>query len=178
MNPHTHTEVPSDLSAAAVYPISPETTNNLPQELQTVWSKLAFWMRATAFFTLLFGLFQTFIGVINFGWGTLAGILELAITVVLLVMASQAKKLQTNPGDKLTAARLAQRLLLYFRLQSAFVIVFSFVTIMLVITILQFVTDWDWLIHLVKEGKKADKLLIKIQSWYETIANWVSKFND
>ncbi|WP_138753806.1 hypothetical protein [Paenibacillus sinopodophylli] len=178
MDTPTQTEVSYSLTIKEELFITPETSNELPQELQKVWHKLAFWMRTTAVFTLLFGLFQTFIGIINFGWGTLAGILELVMTIVLLIMASQAKKLQANPRDELTAAKLANRLLLYFRLQSAFVIVFSFVIIMLVITILQFITDWDWLIHLVKEGKKADKLLIKVQGWYETIVVWISKIND
>jgi len=56
-------------------------------------------------------------------------------------------------------------LTLYFKLQAAFVIIFSFVIIMLVVTILQFLTDWNWLINLVNEGKKLDKIVIKIQKW-------------
>jgi hypothetical protein len=153
----------------------PEIGGGTQQELQRVWQKLAFWMRMSAVFTLLFGLFQTCIGIINFGWGTVAGLLELVIAVLLIVMASAAKRLQASPGDAQTVTKLARHLTLYFKLQAAFVVVFSFVIIMLVVTILQFLTDWDWLVHLVNEGKKLDKLVIKIQGWYETIANWVAK---
>ncbi|OME73013.1 hypothetical protein BK120_32795 [Paenibacillus sp. FSL A5-0031] len=38
---------------------------------------------SNSFFTLCFGLFQTFIGIIYFGWSTLVGDLELVITVLL-----------------------------------------------------------------------------------------------
>lgn len=161
--------------APSAVPASPEIGEGMQLELQKVWQKLAFWMRITAAFTLCFGLFQTFIGFVNFGWGTIAGFLELVITIVLLVMASAAKKLQANPNDEHAVKLLAKRLTLYFKLQAAFVVIFSFVIIMLVITILQFLTDWDWLLHLVNEGKKLDKLVIKLQQWYETIVSWVEK---
>ncbi|WP_053373699.1 DUF5362 family protein [Paenibacillus sp. FJAT-27812] len=175
MQTNAQAESPYEWPNSSAASLLPETGGGMQQELQRVWQKLAFWMRVSAVFTLLFGLFQTCIGIINFGWGTIAGLLELVIAVLLLIMASAAKRLQANPGEEQTITKLARHLTLYFKLQAAFVFVFSFVIIMLVVTILQFLTDWDWLVHLVNEGKKLDKLVIKLQGWYETIADWVTK---
>ncbi|MCM3749488.1 hypothetical protein M3223_19225 [Paenibacillus pasadenensis] len=138
------------------------------------WRRLAFWMRAAAVATLMFGLFQSVIGLLNFGLGTIAGLLEVTLAVWMLRMSSQALRIEQMAESPDELHKLSRQLIIYFRLQLLFTLAFGFVVIMLVLTILQFLTDWDWLIHLVQQGRKFDKLLMKLEKWYGIVYGWFS----
>lgn len=161
--------------AGAVRPRSPQSV--IPFEaVNSNWRKLAFWIRTTAVVSLLFGGFQLFVGLINFGWGTFAGMTEIALAVIMFVLAGQAHKMSLQPQDLNELNRFAKQLIVYFRLQSLFIVLFAIAMILLVVTILQFLTDWDWLIHLIKQGKKLDRLIVQAEKWYAILSGWISKW--
>ncbi|TYP69505.1 hypothetical protein [Paenibacillus methanolicus] len=145
-----------------------------PTPAKSVWTKLAFWMRLTATFSLAFGLFQLAVGLLNFGLGTIAGIVQIAVSIWLFRMGAQAKRIHRQPGNEREAAQLMERLVTYFRLQAVFLVAFGFAVVMLVLAVLQFMTDWDWLIRLINHGKQADKLIMKAESWYAIVRDWLS----
>ncbi|WP_338556140.1 hypothetical protein [Paenibacillus sp. KS-LC4] len=140
-------------------------------QLSSTWKKLAFWIKMTAVLTLLFGLFQTFASLLQFGLGTIAGLLEISVAVVLFLLGKQVGRLAGKSDDN-AMLKLAQRLLLYFRLQAAFIISFAIVFIIIVVTVIHFLVDWDWAISLMQHGRKANKLLTRLESLYNIVADW------
>lgn len=146
---------------------------NTATQLSSTWKKLAFWIKMTAVLTMLFGLFQTFASLLQFGLGTIAGLLEISVAVVLFLLGKQVGQL-AGQSDENAMLKLAQRLLLYFRLQAAFIITFAIVFIIIVVTVIHFLVDWDWAINLMQHGRKTNKLLTRLESLYNVVVGWFS----
>ncbi|PLT43682.1 hypothetical protein B8V81_2113 [Paenibacillus pasadenensis] len=136
------------------------------------WRRLAFWMRTAACATLAFGLFQCVVGMMNFGLGTLAGLLEVAAAVWMLRLAAQAMRIEQSAESPAEVRQLSRLLIGYFRLQLLFTVAFGFAVAMLVLTVIQFLTDWDWAIHLVQQGRQADRWIARLERWWHVVAGW------
>ncbi|ANY69573.1 hypothetical protein BBD42_26095 [Paenibacillus sp. BIHB 4019] len=146
---------------------------DITAQLSGTWKKLAFWIKMTAALTMLFGLFQTIASLLQFGLGTIAGLLEISIAVVLFLLGKQVGKLAGH-SDENAMLKLAQRLLLYFRLQAAFIVTFAIVFMIIAVTVIHFLVDWDWAINLMQHGRKMNKLLSRLESLYNIVTGWFS----
>ncbi|QJC50305.1 hypothetical protein HGI30_00925 [Paenibacillus albicereus] len=143
-----------------------------PSPAKSDWRRLAFWMRSAAIATLFFGLFQCVVGMMNFGLGTLAGLLEVVAAVWMLRLASQALRIEQSAESPDEVRKLSRLLIGYFRLQLLFTLTFGFVVAMLVLTVIQFLSDWDWIIHLVQQGRQADRWIARLERWWSVVAGW------
>lgn len=125
------------------------------QNFQELLLKLSFYAKWTGIVTLIFGIAQTIIGLIQFGVGTIVGVFLLLAGVSIMKVAHHAKKLTSEKRDD-DMIELVQHLVRYLRFQ-LIVIIFAFITTVVVaITVIHFLSNWEWAIHFIEYAKKVD----------------------
>ncbi|TBL79930.1 hypothetical protein [Paenibacillus thalictri] len=151
--------------------VSKSISSSRPLGINEVWIKLAFWMKITAFLYLAFGVFQVFIGFVQFGFGTVVGIVQIIIFAVLIRLAKQINEMPDRPDDA-SLLQMNLKLLQYFRMQTLQIAGLFLSVVILVVTVVKFLSNWQWLIELIKWGKKLGGLLYYIEMGIDYIKNW------
>ncbi|WP_248929577.1 hypothetical protein [Paenibacillus hamazuiensis] len=161
----------SQNKAAAAADHSNGISPNLKTGMQALWVKLAFWMKVTAFLYLGFGVFQVLLGFVQFGFGTVVGVIQIILFVVLIRLTGQVKEMP-NRSDENSLFLLNQRLVVYFRMQALQIAGLFLSVVILAVTVIQFLTKWEWLIQLIKWGKKLGGLLKLVETLLVYIKDW------
>lgn len=127
----------------------------MDQNFHKLLLKLSLYSKWTGIVTLVFGIAQTIFGLIQFGVGTIVGIFLILAGVSVMKVAHYAKKLTSEKREE-DMIELVQHLVRYFRFQLIVVSSAFVVTVIVAITVIHFLSNWEWAIHFIEYAKKID----------------------
>jgi hypothetical protein len=132
--------------------------------------KLIFWSKCTSYVTMIFGVIAILFGFVQFGFGTILGILLVSTSIAIFKFTMRMKIVLLEQNEE-NLIEMMRYLLYFFRLHLLSLLVVIILSIMSSIWLIHFLMNWDWIITLIHYGKQLSFIL----DWFEKIMHWFHK---
>lgn len=134
------------------------------RDVNHLLSKLSFYSKGTGVVMVLFGIFQTTVGLMEFGIGSIIGILLLLAGISIFRVGKDAKQFRMEREED-NLIEIFRHLVRYLRYQCLLVLSAFILAVIAIVWIVHFLSDWEWAIRLVEYGKNVDAIIEKVMGF-------------